>query len=75
MTSTTLNILGDYALGIAVIAGAIVLLAIGKVDSSTGIALIGAGAAIAKGANAAALALKVPAPTQAPAQPQQPTGV
>lgn len=69
MTSTTLNILGDYALGIAVIAGAIVLLAIGKVDSSTGIALIGAGAAIAKGANAAALALKVPAPAQQPPAP------
>lgn len=75
MTSTTLNIIGDYALGIAVIAGSIVLLAIGKIDSSTGIALIGAGAAIAKGANAAALALKVPAPAQTPTQPQQPTGV
>lgn len=75
MNSTTLNIIGDYSLGIAVIAGAIVLLAIGKIDSSTGIALIGAGAAIAKGANAAALALRVPAPAQNPAQPQQPAGV
>lgn len=73
MNSTTLNIIGDYSLGIAVIAGAIVLLAIGKIDSSTGIALIGAGAAIAKGANAAALALRVPAPSQPVAQqPQQP---
>ena len=70
MTSTTINIVGDYALGIAVIAGSIVLLAIGKIDSSTSIALIGAGAAIAKGANAAALALKVPAPAERPAAQQ-----
>lgn len=67
MNSSTLSILGDYAIGLGIIAGGIVLLAIGKVDSSTGIALIGAGAAVAKGANAAALALKVP--TQTPPTP------
>lgn len=72
MTSTTLSIIGDYAIGVAVIAGAIVLLAIGKIDSSTGIALIGAGAAVAKGANAAALALKVPTPAQSNGTQQVP---
>jgi hypothetical protein len=71
MSSATLSIIGDYAIGVAIIAGGIVLLALGKIDQPTGIAVIGAGAAIAKGANAAAIALKVPAPTPPPPPPVQ----
>jgi hypothetical protein len=57
-----LSILVDGCLGLAVIVGGIVLLALGKIDESTGIAVIGAGVAVARGATTAALALKVPAP-------------
>lgn len=64
MSSTTLATLIDGVIGLAVIVGGIVLLALGKIDSSTGIAVLGAGAAIAKGATTSALALKVPAPGQ-----------
>ena len=62
MSTATLSIIVDGLLGLAVIAGGIVLLAIGKIDQPTGIAVIGAGVAVAKGATASALALKVPAP-------------
>jgi hypothetical protein len=64
MSQANLSIVADGIIGLAIIAGGIVLLAVGKIDSSTGIAVIGAGAAVAKGANTAALALKVPAPGQ-----------
>jgi hypothetical protein len=60
MNSASLSILVDGILGLAVIVGGIVLLALGKIDQSTGIAVIGAGVAVAKGASSAALALKVP---------------
>ncbi len=62
MNSTTLSTLTDGVIGLAVIVGGIVLLALGKLDSTSGVAIIGAGAAIAKGATTAAIALKVPAP-------------
>jgi hypothetical protein len=65
MSSATLSIIVDGILGLAIIVGGIVLLALGKIDSATGIAVIGGGAAVAKGASSAALALKVPAPGQA----------
>lgn len=64
MNTANLSVLVDGVLGLAVIAGGIVLLALGKIDQSTGIAVIGAGVAVAKGASSAALALKVPAPPQ-----------
>lgn len=64
MNTATLSILVDGVLGLAVIAGGIVLLALGKIDQSTGIAVIGAGVAVAKGATSSALALKVPTPSQ-----------
>ena len=64
MNTANLSVLVDGILGLAVIVGGIILLSIGKIDQSTGIAVIGAGVAVAKGASSAALALKVPAPTQ-----------
>jgi hypothetical protein len=69
VNTANLSILVDGILGLAVIVGGIVLLAIGKIDESTGIAVIGAGVAVAKGASSAALALKVPTPTQPVAPP------
>ena len=62
MGTSALSIIVDGVLGLAVIAGGIVLLALGKIDQPTGIAVIGAGVAVAKGATSSALALKVPAP-------------
>jgi hypothetical protein len=64
MTTTNLAIVVDGVLGLATIAGGIVLLALGKIDTSTGVAVIAAGAAIGKGATSSAIALKVPAPPQ-----------
>ena len=64
MNTANLSILVDGVLGLAIIAGGVILLALGKIDQSTGIAVIGAGVAVAKGASSAALALKVPAPPQ-----------
>lgn len=64
MNTANLSILVDGVLGLAVIAGGIILLALGRIDQSTGIAVIGAGVAVAKGATSSALALKVPAPPQ-----------
>jgi hypothetical protein len=72
VNSANLSILVDGMLGLAVIAGGIVLLALGKIDQSTGIAVIGAGVAVAKGATASALALKVPAPPQQIVTPSSP---
>lgn len=66
MNTASLSIIVDGALGLAVIAGGIVLLALGKIDQSTGIAVIGAGVAVAKGATSSALALKVPTTPQTP---------
>jgi hypothetical protein len=71
MNTAALSIIVDGVLGLAVIAGGIVLLALGKIDQSTGIAVIGAGVAVAKGATSSALALKVPAPTQTPSAPHK----
>lgn len=64
MNTATLSILVDGALGLAVVAAGTVLLALGKIDAQTGIAVIGLGLAVAKGASSAAIALKVPAPPQ-----------
>jgi hypothetical protein len=74
MNSATLTIVIDGILGLAVIAGGIVLLAVGKIDQPTGIAVIGAGVAVAKGATSAALALKVPTTQEAPQSVTPPPG-
>ena len=60
MNTTTLTTIVDGVMGLAVIVGGIVLLALGKIDATTGVAVIGAGLAVAKGATSTALALKVP---------------
>ena len=62
--SGTVSVVVDGLLGLAIIVGAVVLLSLGKLDASTAIALIGAGAAVAKGATSTALALKVPPPAE-----------
>ena len=76
MLSPNISIVVDGVIGLAIIAAAVVLLSLGKIDGQTGIALIGAGAALASGSGKSALALKVPAPgqpvtttTTPPAQP------
>jgi hypothetical protein len=73
MNNARISILVDGVLGLAIIVGGIVLLALGKIDQPTGIAVIGGGAAVAKGATSAALALQVPAPAQ-PTPPVTPSG-
>lgn len=73
MNTANLSILVDGLLGLAVIAGGIILLSLGKIDQSTGIAVIGAGVAVAKGATSSALALKVPAPPQQVTTPSSST--
>jgi len=73
MTSANLSIIVDGIIGLAVVAAGAVLLALGKIDSSTGIAVIGGGIAVAKGASSAALALKVPAPPQQVVTPSSST--
>lgn len=64
MNGSTLSVIIDGIIGLAVIAGGVILLALGKIDAQTGVAVIGAGVLAAKGATSSALALKVPAPTQ-----------
>ena len=73
MQSPNLSILVDGVIGLSIIVASVVLLALGKIDGQTGIALIGAGAALASGSGKAALALRVPAPPQSPplVPPQQ----
>lgn len=74
MNSSTLSVLIDGVIGLAVIVGGVVLLALGKIDAQTGVAVIGAGVLAAKGATSSALALKVPAPAP-PAAVAQPAAV
>jgi hypothetical protein len=64
MLGPHISIVVDGVIGLAVIAAAVVLLSLGKIDGQTGIALIGAGAALASGSGKSALALRVPAPSQ-----------
>lgn len=64
MNAASLSIVVDGVIGLAVVAAGAVLLALGKIDSQTGIAVIAGGIAVAKGASSAALALRVPAPPQ-----------
>ena len=73
MGTANLSIVVDGVLGLAVIVGGVVLLALGKIDQPTGIAVIGAGVAVAKGATSSALALKVPAPPQQVVAPSSTT--
>ncbi len=72
MNGTTLSVIIDGVIGLAVIAGGVILLALNKIDAQTGVAVIGAGVLAAKGATSSALALKVPAPAQPVAVQQVP---
>lgn len=63
MSATTLSVVIDGAIGLAIIVSGVVLLALGKIDGQTGIAVIGAGAAYAGGSTKSAIALKVPPST------------
>lgn len=70
MPGTTIAVIVDGTIGVLIIASSVVLLALGKVDGQTAIALIGAGAAYAAGSTKSAIALRVPAPAQAVTPPQ-----
>lgn len=70
MPSTTVALVIDAVIGLAIIAAAVVLLALGDIDGTTAIAIIGAGAAYASGSTKSAIALQVP-PAVKPPQPPQ----
>jgi hypothetical protein len=65
-------VIADAVAGVAVITAAVVLCALGKFDSTTTVAVISTGAALALGAGKAALALAVP--TAVKTTPPAPTG-
>lgn len=69
MSTAQLSIVIDGIVGLAIIAGGIILAALGKFDQSTTIAVIAAGVAVVKGATSSALALKVPTQSQAVSPP------
>ena len=60
MSGTTLSTIIDGVIGLAVVAAGVILTALGKVDSTTGVTVIGAGILATKGATSSVLALKVP---------------
>ena len=62
MSTTTLGLIVDGVIGLAVITAGAVLVALDKFDQSTGIAVIATGVAVVRGSTQAALALKVPVP-------------
>lgn len=64
MSSTTLAVVADLIVAVAIIAAATILLALDKVDSTTAMALYTAGIGLIGGGTKAAVALKVPAPEQ-----------
>lgn len=64
MTSTTLAVIADLVVAVALIAAATVLLALGKTDGTTAMAIYTAAIALIGGGSKAALALKVPTTSQ-----------
>lgn len=64
MTTTTLSLIIEGVIGLAVIAAGVILVALHDIDGQTAIAVIGAGVLASKGATSSALALKVPAAGQ-----------
>lgn len=73
MHTPNLSVLVDGIVGLAIIAAAVILLCLGHIDGQTGIALIGAGAALASGSSKSALALKVPTHAPPPSPPSPPS--
>lgn len=69
MKTTTLSLIVEGVIGLAVIAAGVILVALHDIDGQTAIAVIGAGILASKGATSSALALKVPAPSQAVVTP------
>lgn len=72
MNSSTLAVIADLIVAVALIAAATVLLALNKIDSTTAMALYTAGIGMIGGGTKAALALKVPASSQTVTPPQNP---
>lgn len=64
MSGTTLATVTHGIIGIALVAAATVLLALGKIDSTTAMALYAGAIGLVGGSASTALALKVPAPQQ-----------
>lgn len=60
MSDTTIATIIDGVIALAVIVGAIVLLALHSIDKSLGIALIGVGVTLVGGSAKTLLALRVP---------------
>lgn len=69
MTQTTLAVVADLIVAVAIIAAATVLLALDKIDSTTAMALYTAGIGLIGGGTKAALALKVPTTAQRTTRP------
>ena len=69
MSSTTLATIVHGIIGVALIAAATTLLALGKIDSTTGMALFAGAIGLIGGSASTALALKVPAPPQTVSAP------
>ena len=69
MSSTTLAVIVHAVMGLAIVAAATTLLALGDVSESTAIALFTAAISLVGGSAMATVALKVPAPPPAPRKP------
>lgn len=67
MSSTTLATVIHGIMGLAIIAAATTLLALGKIDPQTGMALFAGAIGLIGGSAAATLALRVPTSSQPPA--------
>lgn len=70
MSSTTLATLIHGVGGMVIVVAATVLLSLGKLDSTTAMALFTAGVGLITGSAAVSLALKVPTSSAAPRPPQ-----
>ena len=67
MAPTTLSALVDGVLALALVIGATVLLALAKLDTTTGVLIYGVAITLVGGSAKALLALAVPVPSAAPA--------
>lgn len=72
MNGSVLALLVDGAVAIAIIAGGVVLAALGKIDGETTIAVFGIGVTLITGAGKATLALYTPAPQHVDQPPAVP---
>ena len=69
MSSTTLATIIHGVMGVAIVAAATTLLALGSISESTGMALFAGAIGLIGGSAATALALKVPTQSQAVSPP------